>query len=87
MENYKLFISSSAQKSLSKIPKMDLIKITLQIQKLSIDPQPIGCRKLQGEEFTYRIRVGKYRIIYEINNKEIKILILKIGHRKDIYKK
>jgi mRNA interferase RelE/StbE len=84
--NYKIEISSTAEKSLKKIAKKDLAKIIEAIQILSINPFPEGCRKLAGEEGTYRIRQGDYRIIYEVEGKKLLILILKIGHRKDIYR-
>lgn len=86
MANYKIEVSSTAEKALKKIPKKDLVKIVESIQILSINPFPDGCRKLAGEENTYRIRQGHYRIIYEVEGKKLFILILKIGHRKDIYR-
>ena len=87
MAKFKLFISSSAEKKLKKIPKKDISKIVILIQSLTINPYPVGCRKLSGEETIYRVRQGQYRVIYEVKNHELVILILKIGHRKDIYKK
>jgi len=86
MVNYRIEFSSTAEKALKKIPKKDLIKIINSIQILAINPFPEGCRKLAGEEGTYRIRQGTYRIIYEVEGKYLKVLILKIGHRKDIYR-
>jgi mRNA interferase RelE/StbE len=84
--NYRIEISSSAEKSLKKIPKKDINKIIESIQILAINPYPDGCRKLAGEENAFRIRQGHYRIIYEVEGKKLLILILKIGHRKDIYR-
>jgi mRNA interferase RelE/StbE len=84
--NYKIEISSSAEKSLKKISKKDLAKIVEAILVLSITPFPEGSRKLAGEDGTYRIRQGDYRIIYEVEGKKLLILVLKIGHRKDIYR-
>ncbi len=86
MASYKIEISSTAEKSLKKIPKKDILKIVEAIQVLSINPYPDGCRKLAGEESAYRIRQGDYRIIYEVEGKKLLILVLKIGHRRDIYK-
>jgi mRNA interferase RelE/StbE len=86
MANYRIEISSTAEKALKKIPKKDLIKIVESIQILAINPFPEGCRKLTGEEGTYRIRQGNFRIIYEVEGKKLKVLVLKIGHRKDIYR-
>ena len=86
MENYKVKISSTAEKSLKKIPKKDLVKIIELIQILAIRPYPQGCRKLSGEDNVYRVRQGNYRVIYEIIDNELIILVLKVGHRKDVYK-
>lgn len=87
MANYKVEITTSAEKSLKKIPKKDIAKIVEAIQILAISPFPEGCRKLKGEEDVYRVRQGNYRIIYEVVENKLIILVLKIGHRKDIYKK
>ena len=87
MENYKILISSSAEKSLKKIPKKDLSRIVLTISHLSNDPFPVGSRKLTGEDNVYRIRQGQYRVIYEVYKDKILVIVLKIGHRKDVYKK
>ncbi len=86
MAKYELLISQSAEKTLKRIPKKDISRVTVVIEKLAIDPRPQGCRKLSGEVDIYRIRVGVYRIIYEIENQLLRILILKIGHRKDVYR-
>jgi mRNA interferase RelE/StbE len=86
MASYKVLISSSAEKRLKKIPKKDLSRVVNSIQALALDPYPSGCRKLSGEEHVYRIRQGQYRIIYEVKNKELIIHVLKLGHRKDIYR-
>lgn len=86
MANYKIEISTSAEKALKKIPNKDITKIVDAIQILAINPYPDICRKLSGEENTFRIRQGNYRIIYEVLGKKLLILILKIGHRKDIYR-
>lgn len=87
MASYKIEITASAEKSLKKIPKKDIAKIVEAIQVLAISPFPEGCRKLKGEKDIYRVRQGNYRIIYEIFDKKLIVLILKIGHRKEIYKK
>ncbi|WP_372655262.1 type II toxin-antitoxin system RelE/ParE family toxin [Halobacteriovorax sp.] len=87
MANYKIEITSTAEKSLKKIPKKDLKKVVEAIQVLAISPFPSGCRKLKGEEDVYRVRQGNYRIIYEVIDNKLIVLVLKIGHRKDIYKK
>ena len=55
------------------------------MRKLATDPRPRGCRKLTGYDDIFRIRVGRYRIIYSVEDSKLIILILKIGHRQDIY--
>lgn len=87
MANYKIEITATAEKSLKKLPKKDLEKVVEAIQVLAISPFPSGCRKLKGEEDVYRVRQGNYRIIYEVIDSKLVVLVLKIGHRKDIYKK
>ena len=87
MANYKIEITASAEKSLKKIPKRDIEKVVAAIQVLAISPYPSGHRKLKGEEDVYRVRQGNYRIIYEVTDYKLIVLVLKIGHRKDIYKK
>jgi mRNA interferase RelE/StbE len=84
---YSISIKSSALKELSKLPKATVKKAEKAIDGLAHNPRPDGVKKLKAsEEDLYRIRIGDYRIIYSIED-EIKIVdILKIGHRKDIYK-
>ncbi len=83
---YSLQISASAEKFLKKLPDRDLRRITKAILDLAADPHPHGSVKLAGDENCYRIRVGNYRVIYEIQDKILLILILKVGHRKDVYR-
>lgn len=85
MVKYKLQIKPSAVKELEKLPRKDLQKIVKKIQLLSIDPRPVGCEKLSGEE-KFRIRQGNYRIIYSIEDDRLIVFVVKIGHRRDIYR-
>ena len=84
MVKYNILISFSAEKSLRKIPKNQRNKIIRLIQTLAFNPLPQGVRKLIGERHTYRVRQGNYRVIYELKNRQIIVLVLKIGHRKNI---
>lgn len=81
---YSILIEKNALKHLEKIPKLDREGIVVVIQNLATQPRPVGSKKLVGRE-GWRIRVGHYRIIYEINDKVCSILVIDIGHRKDIY--
>ena len=86
MAKYKIQIKPSAVKELNKLPKKDLKKVIIKIQALSEDPRPNDCEKLSGDE-KYRIRHGNYRIVYAIQDEILVVYVVKIGHRKDIYKK
>ena len=71
-------------KDLRSIPHKDVVKILQRIKLLAIDPRPAGSEKLSAQS-KYRIRQGVYRIIYEIKDSELVVLIVKAGHRKNIY--
>lgn len=81
---YQVFIERRAIKFLEKVSEPDYSKIKMSIQKLASDPRPPGCKKLKGRS-AYRIRQGDYRIIYEIFDTFLKISIITIGHRSDVY--
>ena len=85
MAAYKVFFRKSVEKDFSIIPKKDLRKILQRIDMLADDPRPSGCEKLTGQE-RYRIRQGKYRIVYSIQDNELTIWIVKVGHRSKIYR-
>lgn len=85
MTGYKIFFKSSVRKDLLKIPKKDLKKILARIELLAGEPRPIGCEKLSGQE-KYRIRQGVYRILYSIQDNELTIWVVKVAHRREVYK-
>jgi mRNA interferase RelE/StbE len=87
MAQYKIEVSATAERQLKKIPREEAIRILRSISLLAIDPRPVGSRQLSGYERIYRIRTGNYRVIYEIDSKRIIVVILKIGQRKDIYRR
>ncbi len=85
MAEYEIYFKASVEKDFRAIPKKDLRRIISRIEALSKDPRPPGHEKLTGQE-RYRVRQGLYRIIYSIQNKELTVWIVKVGHRKDIYR-
>jgi mRNA interferase RelE/StbE len=85
MAVYKIYFKASVEKDFKKIPNKDTRKILQRIDLLTVEPRPINCEKLSDQE-RYRIRQGRYRIIYSIQDNELTIWIVKIGHRKDIYR-
>jgi len=82
---YIVLIERYAQKQIMKLDKKIIPVIKSAIADLANNPRPQGYKKLKGED-AYRIRVGDYRIIYEINDNTIIVTIVSVGHRKDIYK-
>ena len=85
MAKYKITIKKSAAKELREISKKDLRKIIKCIQSLAQNPRPRGARKLSGKE-QYRVRQGDYRIVYSVDDKNSMVDIVKIGHRREIYR-
>lgn len=85
MARYSIEIKKSAVKELSQIPKKDLVKIVKNINSLADNPRPKGSKKLSREE-KYRIRYGTYRILYLIEEDVLVIYVIKVAHRKDIYR-
>ncbi|HEY9162068.1 MAG TPA: type II toxin-antitoxin system RelE/ParE family toxin [Desulfomonilia bacterium] len=85
MAGYNIFFKESVEKDLRAIPKKDLQKILSRIEALAKDPRPPGHEKLSGQE-KYRIRQGRYRIIYSIQDRELTVWVVKVGHRKNVYR-
>lgn len=85
MAKYRITIKKSAAKELADIPKKDLLKVIKRIQLLCENPRPIGSQKLSARQ-QYRVRQGDYRIVYSIKDKELLVDIVKIGHRREVYR-
>ncbi|MBS1685948.1 MAG: type II toxin-antitoxin system RelE/ParE family toxin [Bacteroidetes bacterium] len=82
--SYQISIRKKALEALEKIDEPSYTKIKAAIINLAEDPRPVGCKKLKGRS-GYRVRVGDYRIIYEVMDKVLLIEVVQLGHRKDIY--
>lgn len=85
MANYKIVVKKSVSKDLRSIPNRDVARIVECIGTLREEPQPRGCEKLTGGE-RYRIRVGRYRIVYEILDRQLIVTVVTVGHRKQVYR-
>ena len=85
MPAYEVLLSRAARKQLAILPLFIHNEIVEEISLLSSRPRPAGCKKLKGFKNAWRIRIGSYRIIYEIEDKLPRILVIAIGHRKDVY--
>lgn len=85
MAGYKIFFKKSVAKDFSAIPKQDLQRIITLIGSLAENPRPPGYEKLTGQE-RYRIRQGCYRIVFSIQDQELTVWVVKVAHRKDVYR-
>ena len=86
MARYNLAISRTAEKQLRRLPAEDRRRVARAMLALGVEPHPSGSRKLTGYDDVFRIRVGVYRILYSVSGRTLVIIILKIGHRKGIYR-
>jgi mRNA interferase RelE/StbE len=85
MANYRLTFKKSVTKDFRLIPKDDVRRNLKRIEALADDPRPMGCEKLSGQE-RFRVRQGVYRIVYEIQDEELVIVVVKVGHRREVYR-
>ena len=85
MANYRLVFKRSVAKDLRVLPKADVAAILQRIEALAGDPRPPGCEKLSAQE-RYRVRQGVYRILYEIEDQELVVTVVKVGHRREVYR-
>ncbi len=85
MGSYRLLLKLSAAKELEDLPRRDLARVIDRIRGLSEQPRPSGCEKLSGQE-RYRVRQGNYRILYEVDDAAESITVVKVGHRRDVYR-
>lgn len=86
MKKYRIEVAKTAERQLRRLEERDQLRILRALTSLSAEPHPPGCRKMSGHEDLYRIRVGLFRVIYQIDDDRIIITVLKLGHRKDIYR-
>lgn len=85
MDEYKRFFTKLAEKDLDKLDAKLGSRILEKIAELTANPKPNSCKKLKNTNY-YRVRVGDYRVVYEIDDKDKSVTIYKIRHRKDVYK-
>ena len=85
MASYELRFKKSVAKDLRSFQKQDIKRILQRIRTLADDPRPPGCEKLSGQE-RYRVRQGSYRIIYEIEDAHLTVLVVQVAHRREVYR-
>ncbi len=86
MTRYRVAITRTAERVLKKLPTDDQQRVARTVAMLAIDPRPRGARKLAGHDDVFRVRTGRFRVIYSIEDRQLTVLVLKIGHRKDVYR-
>jgi len=84
MPRFEIEITRTAEKQLKALARADQERLAAAILRLANDPRPRGCRKLSGYDDAFRIRIGKFRVIYSVSDAKLIILILKIGHRREV---
>ncbi len=85
MANYRLLIKPSAVKELEAIPAKDRRRLVTRLEGLATNPHPSGSEKLAGHDL-YRVRQGNYRVPYSVHTRELVILVIKVGHRREVYR-
>ena len=84
---YQVEVAQRAVKALAKLPRQEQQRIRAAIDLLAQYPRPPGCVALEGEEHAYRVRVGNYRILYEVLDDRLLVQVVRLGHRRDIYRR
>ena len=87
MGSYLIEWRKSTKKDLRRIAARDVRSIVSAVSELASNPRPHGCTKMQGSDCAYRVRVGNYRVIYEIYDDRIAIEVIRVSHRSDVYRK
>lgn len=86
MPTYRIEVSATAERQIRKLPDADRVRVLRAILALATDPRPVGCRKLSGHADVFRIRIGRFRVLYAIEDRRLVIIVLKVGDRKDMYR-
>lgn len=87
MTKYKVLFKRSADRALKKLPQDVQRRIAGEAALLANNPRPAGVVKMAGDENLWRIRIGDYRVVYEIHDDRLIILVLRVAHRKDVYRR
>lgn len=87
MQGYRIEFAPAAARQLKSIPRKQQVRIASRINALAADPRPSGCVKLRGSEDIYRIRVGDHRILYQVKDDVLLVIVVKVGRRERIYQR
>ena len=83
---YEVRLVPTAHRQLLRLPRRVRDRVADAIRLLSRNPRPTGCKKLAGQADYFRIRVGDYRVLNEVRDREILVIVIKIGHRREVYR-
>ncbi len=83
---YEIIVTSKARRGLRRLPAAIQSRVAEVVERLAENPRPPGCRALQGRRGIWRIRFGSYQVLYQVFEQQVRILILKVGHRKNVYR-
>jgi mRNA interferase RelE/StbE len=83
---YRLEITRAAARQLDRIERPTAIRLEAAIRTLAQNPRPAGCAKLAGRDNTWRIRVGDYRVVYEIHDDVLVVVVIRVAHRREVYR-
>jgi len=83
---YQVEVDTKAAREIRALPRQEQARIIGRIEGLARNPRPAGCVKLSGESGLWRVRSGTYRIIYQIADARLLVTVVKVGHRRDVYR-
>jgi mRNA interferase RelE/StbE len=83
---FEIILKPSVEKQMDRLPGKVRLRVLAALEHLRSDPRPVGCVKLSGEENLWRLRMGSYRVVYEIHDERLILLVLRVAHRKDAYR-
>ncbi|MFZ1308326.1 MAG: type II toxin-antitoxin system RelE/ParE family toxin [Candidatus Microthrix subdominans] len=86
MSTYDVQVSRRAAQAIGRLPRKEQRRVQAAIELLAGEPRPPGCVAMSGEASVYRVRVGSYRIVYEVVDRRLVVLVVRVGHRRDVYR-
>jgi mRNA interferase RelE/StbE len=84
---YRVEVKKSARKEITALPKRDQRRVVTAIAELASNPRPLGARRLTAIENAYRVRVGDYRVVYQVADDVLIVYVVRVAHRKDVYRR
>ncbi len=87
MASYSVEVSATAERQIRKLGAQDRVRVLRAISDLAGAPRPPGCRKLRGYDDVYRIRSGRFRVLYSLEDQRLVVIALKVGDRRDVYRR